>query len=32
MKTKPPKMTQEDKLKQHQGSRFIRVIRADKYA
>jgi hypothetical protein len=32
MKMKPPKMTKQQKLDQHQGSRFIRVIPAPKYA
>jgi hypothetical protein len=32
MKTKPPKMTKADKLAQHAGSRFIRVIPSHKYA
>jgi len=32
MKTKPPKMTKQQKLDQHRGSRFIRVIPAPQYA
>lgn len=29
---KPPKMTKQQKLDQHRGSRFIRVIPAHRYA
>lgn len=32
MKTKPPKMTEQDKLKQNRGSRFVRVIPSHRYA